>query len=215
MAHKLLKLYKDDLSLFHILIKKMRWTNFNKTIFILLFSIALIIILKSQINSLWGNASFLLLILCYVVFLREAKLESDRIIQSDNSGKSYYQARMDGLKRFLKNEGFDTNPQKIDLLIKMVEKQSEEAKVPFFIGRGIILTIIIPIISATYTNILNKYIDRLEIVILIFVIFIATVLIIFYYVSIFKLFYDEIINGDYQRYKTIANDLRELYFREV
>ncbi|KJD43629.1 hypothetical protein [Paenibacillus terrae] len=215
MAHKLLKLYKNDLSLFHTLIKKMKWTNFYKSIFTLILSIALIIILKNQIQSSWGNISFVILILWYVVFFRESKRERDRIIQIDNGGKSYYQVRIDGLKKFLRNEGIDTDPQKIDLLIKMVEKHSEEEKVPFFIGRGIILTIIIPIITATYTNILNKYIDRLETVILIFIVLIAIILILFYYVSIFKFFYDEFINGDYQRYKTIANDLRELYFKEV
>ncbi|WP_110930082.1 hypothetical protein [Paenibacillus bouchesdurhonensis] len=215
MTHRLLKLYKTDLSLFHILIKKIKWTNYYKSIITLILCILFMIAVKNQIQSSWGNASFVTLFFWYVVFLRDSKRERDRIIQFDNGGKNYYQVRIDGLKKFLRNEGIDTDPQKIDLLIKMVEKQSEEQKVPFFIGRGIILTIIIPIISATYTNILNKYVDNLETVIFIFVILIAIIIILFCYASIYKFIYDEFINGDYQRYKIIANDLRELYFKEV
>ncbi|WP_328800460.1 hypothetical protein T3H97_18040 [Paenibacillus sp. LX16] len=115
----------------------------------------------------------------------------------------------------MRNESIDTDPKKIDLLIKLVEKQAEEQKVPFFVGRGILLTILLPIVSTTYTNILNKYTDDLTTVLTIFAIISAIVLLAFIYATVFRFIYDEFINGDYQRYKTIANDLRELHFKLV
>ncbi|PWV90617.1 hypothetical protein DFQ01_14130 [Paenibacillus cellulosilyticus] len=215
MAHKLLRLYKTDLSLSHIIIKKLKWRNFNRSMVALVISILLIVILKYALHSVWENVGFSSLIIWYLVFLRDSILERDRVIEFDNGGKSYYQVRIDGLKKFLRNEGIDTEPKKIDLLIKIVEKQSEDIKIPFFVGRGIFLSVLIPIISATYTNILNKYTDNLETVVMIFLIIALIILLIFIYISAIKLIYDEFINGDYQRYKTIANDLRELYFKEV
>ncbi|MBQ4900688.1 hypothetical protein KB559_17775 [Paenibacillus sp. Marseille-P2973] len=215
MAHKLLMLYKSELSLLQIIIKKLKWKNFYRSIITLILSILIIITVKYEVQSQWTNLSFASLVIWYLVFLKDSTLESERVIKFDNGGKNYYQVRTEGLKKFLKNEGIDTNPKKIELLIKLVEKQAEEQKVPFFIGRGIILSILLPIISATYTIVLNKYTNNLETVILIFLIIIITILLIFIYLSVFKFLYDDFINGDYQKYKTIANDLRELYFKAV
>ncbi|MDN4600672.1 hypothetical protein P5G61_05500 [Paenibacillus sp. F6_3S_P_1C] len=215
MADKLLKLYKKDLSLLHIMFKKMKWQGFYRSIIFLLSSIILIIVIKYSFKSDWSNASFISLIICFVVSLRDLTLERDRITKSDNNGKNYYQVRIEGLRKFLRNESIDTDPKKLDLLIKLVEKQAEEQKVPFFVGRGILLTVLLPIVSATYTNILNKYTDDLTTVLTIFLIILAVILFAFIYATFFRFIYDEFINGDYQRYKTIANDLRELHFKLV
>ncbi|MEN1985662.1 hypothetical protein [Paenibacillus hubeiensis] len=215
MADKLLRLYKKDLSLLQIMFKKMKWQGFYRSIIAILSSIILIIALKYNLKSDWSNASFISLIICFVVSLRDLTLERDRIIKFENNGKNYYQVRIEGLRKFLRNEGIDTDPKKIDLLIKLVEKQAEEQKVPFFVGRGILLTVLLPIVSATYTNILNKYTDDLTTVLTIFLIILGVILLVFIYASFFRFIYDEFINGDYQRYKTIANDLRELHFKVV
>ncbi|QDY83523.1 hypothetical protein FQU75_08920 [Paenibacillus polymyxa] len=215
MTDKLLKLYKKDLSLLHIMMKKIKWQGFNRSIIALILSIILIIAIKYNIKSDWSNVSFVSLIICIVILFRDLILERDRIIKFDNKGKNYYQIRIEGLRAFLRNESIDTDPKKIDLLIKLVEKQAEEQKVPFFVGRGILLTILLPIVSATYTNILNKYTDDLTTVLTIFAIISAIVLLAFIYATVFRFIYDEFINGDYQRYKTIANDLRELHFKLV
>jgi hypothetical protein len=215
MTTKLLKLYKNELSLKQVMIKKIKWGNYLKSLILLVFTLAVIIITKFLINSSWGDLSFLLFALWMFIFLRDATKESERIINDVNGGKSYHQIRVEGLKGFLKREGLDYNPKKLELLIKMLEQQSEELKVPFFVGRGIFLALIISIISATYTNILNKYISNIETVSIIFVVLIIGLLILMYYVSIFKFLYDEFFNGDYQRYKTIANDVRDLYFNVV
>ncbi|MCG7385596.1 hypothetical protein [Paenibacillus sp. ACRRY] len=213
MADKLLKLYKKDLSLLHIMFKKMRWQGFKRSIILLVSCFILIILIKYNFKSDWSNISFISLIMCFVVALRDLTLERDRIIESENKGKNYYQVRIEGLRKFLRNESIDTDPKKIELLIKLVEKQAEEQKVPFFVGRGILLTVLLPIISATYTNILNKYTDDLTTVLTIFLILLIVILFVFIYATLFRFIYDDFINGDYQRYKTIANDLRELHFK--
>lgn len=213
MADELLKLYKKDLSLINIMFKKMEWQGFKRTFILLMSSIILIILMKYNFKSEWSNISFVSLIICFIVSLRDLAIERDRIIESDNNGKNYYQVRIEGLKKFLRNGSIDTDPKKIELLIKLVEKQAEEQKVPFFVGRGILLTVLLPIISATYTNILNKYTDDLTTVLTIFLILLIIILFVFIYATLFRFIYDDFINGDYQRYKTIANDLRELHFK--
>nr|WP_154892421.1 hypothetical protein [Paenibacillus xylanexedens] len=213
MAEKLLKLYKKDLSLLQIMFKKMQWKGFFRSIIFLLLSIVSIIVITKYVESDWSNASFILLIICFFVSLKDLTTERDRIIEFENNGKNYYQIRIQGLRTFLKNESIDTDSKKIELLIKLVEKQSEEQKVPFFVGRGIVLTVLLPIVSATYTNILNKYTEDLTTVLTIFLVILGVVLLLFIYATVFRFIYDEFINGDYQRYKTIANDLRELHFK--
>lgn len=135
MADKLLKLYKKDLSLLHIMFKKMKWQGFKRSIIFLVSCIILIILIKYNFKSEWSNISFISLIMCFLVSLRDLTLERDRIIESDNNGKNYYQVRIEGLRKFLRNESIDTDPKKIELLIKLVEKQAEEQKVSFFVGR--------------------------------------------------------------------------------
>lgn len=213
MADKILKLYKKDLSLSNIMTKKIKWQGFYRFLITLILSIILIIIMKYNIKSNLSNLSFISLIVCIVIFFKDLILERDRITRFDNKGKTYYQIRIDGLKIFLKNESIDTDPKKLELLIKLVEKQAEEQKVPFFVGRGILLTILLPIVSATYTNILNKYTNDLNTVLIIFIVILVSLLLIFIYATFFRFIYDEFINGDYQRYKTIANDLREIHFK--
>lgn len=213
MADKLLKLYKKDLSLFHIMLKKLKWKGFKRSIIFLVSCIISIILIKYNFKSDWSNISYISLIMCFMVSFKDLTLERDRIIESDYKGKNYYQVRMEGLRKFLRSESIDTDPKKIESLIKLVEKQAEEQKVPFFVGRGILLTVLLPIISATYTNILNKYTDDLTTVLIIFSVLLIVILCIFISATLFRFVYDDFINGDYQRYKTIANDLRELHFK--
>ncbi len=213
MAGKLLELYKKDLSLLQIMFKKFQWKGFLCSIISLVVIIIVIIFIKTCFKSDWTNASFFLLIISFFLFLKDSRKEKDRIINSDHNGKNYDQIRLDGLRRFLRNESIDTDLKKIELLIQLVEKQAEELKVPFFVGRGILLTVLLPIVSATYTNILNKYADDLTTVLILFSTIVIIIISVFIYATILRFIYEISINGDYQRYKTIANDLRELHFK--
>jgi hypothetical protein len=142
--------------------------------------------------------------------------EIKRICTEVHSGRNYYQVKIDKLRKFLRAEGIDTNAAKLKLLIEYTEKSAEEYKYPFIISRGTFFSVTFPIIVTTVGYVLNRHVEKLEIALLASSGVIVILTIVLIYTSLIKKFiFDELINGDYQRLKTIANDLRELYFKEV
>lgn len=216
MAHKLLDLYKKELSLKRIMLRYLSAKYYILSSILLLVVILIVVGINIYVGGVYGLLSFFIII-GWIIFLNKyTNYERDRIKNEIHKGKNYNEIKQEKLKKFLRTEALDVNPQKIKLLIELTEKSAEEFKSDFFIGRGAFLSITIPIIVATVSYIYNKHVERLEVALVVALLLLVAVIFIFFYVSLFKiLVYDEFINGDYKKLKTIANDLRELYFREV
>lgn len=215
MVYKLLLIYKSELSLRNVIFKYFNW----KLLFPHLLFILLSLIVSITLAIIFKKPQYILFLLVVLIVLpslyKKVESERDRILLEEHNGLSLSGVRMKRLKKFLKDESIDHFNEKLNLLISSVDKQAEEYRVPFLVGRGVIAAFLIPIWIQGISWVLNKQIDTIEN----FIVFIATLFFFLILVAwlLFlwkKIIHEEIINSDYNRLKTISNDLREYQFKD-
>ncbi|WP_411347201.1 hypothetical protein [Paenibacillus sp. WLX2291] len=170
MSYKLLNLYKTELSKRKLILDQMIKSNFKRTqiSFTAIMSV-LIILIFDFFHPPFFHPPFLyfdisliiiLFIASYIIFLKEYQKESMRVINS--TGKNdYSELRIEGLKNYFISNGIDYNTEKIELLIKMIEKQSNELNTNFFVGGNAMITIMASFLTSTIVSVLNKYITNI------------------------------------------------------
>ena len=117
------------------------------------------------------------------------------------------------LKKFFDDEKIDLSSDKLKLLITFVDKQAEESKVPFLLGRGLMAALLIPLWVQIISWFFNR-IDDIKILGLFILILVYFVILISTLIKMCGTIYDHIINSDYYRLKRISNDLFELQLKD-
>ncbi|RJE91210.1 hypothetical protein D3P07_03870 [Paenibacillus sp. 1011MAR3C5] len=214
LAYKLLDIYKRELSLRVVFFKHFNW----KQVAFHLTCIFILIVLSFTISWLSGNPVSLSIMLLSVLVMpnlfKRTEEERTRIYNQFHYGLNYYELRMRRLRKFLKDEGIDFSKEKIAALITLIDKQADEHKIPFLVGRGVLAAILIPIWVQGISWVLNKQITRIEEAVVFIVILLAIIFLIWMVITAWKkIIYDEIINSDYNRLKLMSSDLRELVFK--
>ncbi|SEB10104.1 hypothetical protein [Paenibacillus sp. 276b] len=216
MVTKLLLIYKSELSLRNIIFNHFNW----KLIFPHLCFILVSLVIAITLAVIFNQPPYLLIFLAVILVLpnlfKRTEKERDRILSEEHNGLNFSDIRMKRLRKFLKEESIDHSKEKLNLLISYVDKQAEEKRVPFLVGRGVMAALLIPIWIQGIAWILNKQIDSIEW----FVVFIIILLLILILVTMFLSFWktivhDEIVNSDYNSLKIISSDLREYQFKDL
>ncbi|MNW44888.1 hypothetical protein D3C74_221370 [compost metagenome] len=215
MVYKLLEVYKKELSIRNLVFKYFNWKKILPLIifFVTFLTVSIILaLIKNQPLYLSIN---ILSIITFFGLLKEVESQREKILKEFHNGLSLAGIRMKRLKKFLKEESIDHPKEKLDLLVTFVDKQAEELKTPFLIGKGVMAALLIPIWIQGIAWILNKQISTFEGFVF-FIIILVLFLLIFWSILFFwkSIVHDEIINSDYNRLKMILNDLRELQFKE-
>ncbi|MUG87278.1 hypothetical protein GNP92_13130 [Paenibacillus timonensis] len=214
MVYKLLSIYKSELTLRNIIFKYFNW----RLIFPHVLFIIISFIVSLTFAAILKKPQFILLFLVTLIVLpslyKKTESERDRILSEEHEGLNISGVRMKRLKKFLKVESIDHSNEKLNLLISSVDKQAEESKVPFLVGRGVMAALLIPIWIQGIAWVLNKQIDSIEGFVVFSTILLLLLILVAAFLSFWKTFvHDEIINSDYNRLKTISNDLREYQFK--
>jgi len=214
MVNKLLAIYKKEFTLRNIIFRYFNWRTVTFHYIFIFGSI----ILACTLAIVFRNLGYILVsfasIIVFPNLLKKMELERDRILKDIHNCSDFTSLRLRRLKKFLKDESLDHAINKIELLISLVDKQAEETRVPFLVGRGAVAAFLIPIWIQCISWILNKKIETVESFTFFIVLLIGILIVIIGLLSFWKMIvHDEIVNGDYNRLKLISNDLREMQFK--
>lgn len=216
MVYKLLKIYKNELNLKNIVLRHISWNKFIVHIILFFLSIVGPFILKLNFDEALTDILYLFVIPIVLNFFKKLDKEVKRVYKDVHGGLNYVKLRISRLNKFLKEEGIDHSKEKINLLIAMIDKNAEELRVPFLVGRGLLVALLVPIWVQCLAWAFQKQITQIKEAVIFVCIILAVLIVIWYLIIIFKYtVYDEFFNGDYNRYKTIANDLREIILKNL
>jgi hypothetical protein len=211
MVSKILKYYKTNFGLWNVFFRHLKWGQFLLYIFPLIIAISSIIYLSFRLNLDWLSIVGLLLMFAILPFFKK---ESNRIVkevhQFENK-EQFFSNRKNKFKTFLKDKGID-DKEKVNYLISLVNENIEESKTPFLVNRGLIAAIIVPIWVQFLGYIYKNEITSFEGALFVMVIFVILIIMVWVMISVLKMiFYDEIINSNYNRLRNIEKMLKDLY----
>lgn len=210
MIQKLLKFYKQKVSIFSYINKQNLWW---KVLIFLLLSVA-IFFLGSYLNNIFLR--ILLFIVPYIFIFIVINIEATKtIIKTYNiDSTKFLWNRIDTNKQIneeLENYLIENNiisKEKMEYLIELMTDYSSELRIPFYFNKGLILAVLTPLwfqfISWTYSKNISTQDEAIKFILLVLLIILV------FGVPVYFIF-SELANNDYRKSKKLCNALKEIY----
>lgn len=210
MVYRIYDYYKKDISIKNLIFKYINWWHlFVPIIFCIILS-SLVIYLFKIFNTPLLSLTFLIPAYIFSHFLLKESKKIIKIKYQTIDFKEFNKYRMLLLKTHLEMNNID-NSEKLSFLIKLIEEHISDLKTPSFFNKGLLAALFAPIwiqfVSWYFSINVTKWED-VGTLIAYTIILLSAFLFISY---LFKmLIYDDFIDGKYNTYKRLRNDLNEI-----